>query len=338
MHLIIEKPGSFLGKHSERLRVSVKGEVATEAPLLDVEHVLVLSSGVSLSADAVQICAENGVPISFLSRTGHAYARLLAPGLTGTVRTRREQLLAYADGRGTELAKAFARGKLLNQANQLKYMSKYRKTIDTDLFWKVRDAAADVERMARYISELPDSPVDELRPSVLNLEGRGAHIYWQALATMLPAEYNWPSRETRGASDLVNMALNYGYGVLYAKIEGALILAGLDPYAGFLHVDRAGKPSMVLDAIEEFRAPVVDRTVFGLLNRGIDLSVDPESGRFDHATRRMLAEKVLERLDTGVERYEGKKHRLRTIIQSQAGRLATTLRGESRYTPFVASW
>src|SRR5438105_1811439 len=122
MHLIIEQPGSFLGKHSERLRVSVKGEVREEAPLLDVEHVLVLSSGVSLSADAVEICAENGVPISFLSRTGHAYARLLAPGLTGTVRTRREQLLAYTDLRGSTLAREFARGKLLNQANQLKYM------------------------------------------------------------------------------------------------------------------------------------------------------------------------------------------------------------------------
>lgn len=337
MHLIIEQPGSFLGKHSERLRVSVKGEVAAEAPLLDVEHVLVLTSGASLSADAVQICAENGIPISFLSRSGHAYARLLAPGLTGTVKTRREQLLAYTDERGASLAKTFAQGKLLNQANQLKYMSKYRKTVDIDLYWKVRDGAADIERVARYIEELPALPLDDLRPNVLNLEGRGAHIYWQTLATMLPGEYNWPSRETRGAADPVNMALNYGYGVLYAKIEGALILAGLDPYAGFLHVDRAGKPSMALDAIEEFRAPVVDRTVFGLLNRGIELRVDTESGRFDHATRRMLAEKVLERLE-GVERYEGKKHRLRTIIQMQAARLATYLRGEGRYEPFAAGW
>lgn len=338
MHLIIEQPGSFLGKHSERLRVSVKGAVQTEAPMLDVEHVLVLSNGVSLSADAVRICAENGVPISFLSRTGHAYARLLAPGLTGTVRTRREQLLAYADERGAMLAKTFARGKLLNQANQLKYMSKYRKAVDTDLYWKVRDAATEVERMALRIEELPDSTVDELRPHILNLEGRGAHIYWQALNVMLPTEYDWPSRETRGATDAVNMALNYGYGVLYTKIEGALILAGLDPYAGFLHVDRAGKPSMALDAIEEFRAPIVDRTIFGLLNRNVELRVETETGRFDPATRRILAEKVLERLDNGVERYEGKKHKLRTIIQSQAARLATAVRGEGRYVPFVSSW
>ncbi len=338
MHLIIEQPGSFLSKHSERLRVSLKGEVIAEAPMLDVEHILVLTSGASFSSDVVQMCAENGIPISFLSRSGQAYARLFSPGLTGTVKTRREQLLAYADGRGTALARAFAVGKLLNQANQLKYMSKYRKNVDADLYWRVRDAAADIERMARQIVELADMPLDDLRPHLLNLEGRGAHIYWRTLAAMLPDHYNWSGRETRGATDQVNMALNYGYGVLYAKVEGALILAGLDPYAGFLHVDRAGKPSMVLDAIEEFRVPVVDRTIFGLLNRGIELKLDPQTGRFDHPTRRMLAEKVLERLDTGVERYMGKKHRLRTILQMQAARLATAVRGESTYAPFVAGW
>lgn len=338
MHLIVESPGSFLGKHSERLKVSQKGQVVEEAPLLDVEHVLVLSSGVSLSADAVRLCAENGVPISFLSGTGHVYARLLAPGLTGTVRTRREQLLAYADERGSKLAKTFAHGKLLNQANQLKYMAKYRKNLDADLYWRMRDAAFDIERMARGIGELSDAPIDELRPQVLNFEGRGAHMYWRALAALLPQEYEWPSRETRGATDPVNMALNYGYGVLYTKIEGALILAGLDPYAGFLHVDRAGKPSMVLDAIEEFRVAVVDRTIFGLLNRNVELRVESETGKFDSATRRMLAERVLERLDAGVERYEGKKHRLRTIVQSQAARLSTTLRGEGHYSPFVVGW
>src|SRR5438477_161295 len=78
-----------------------------------------------------------------------------------------------------------------------------------------------------------------------------------------------PGRETRGAVDPLNSALNYGYGVLYAQVEQALILAGLDPYAGFLHADRPGKPSLVLDLIEEVRQTVVDRTVIGLVNRGM---------------------------------------------------------------------
>jgi len=57
----------------------------------------------------------------------------------------------------------------------------------------------------------------------------------------------------------VNSALNYGYGILYGQVWGAVMNAGFEPFAGFLHLDRPGKPSLVLDLIEEFRQPIVDR-------------------------------------------------------------------------------
>ncbi|MGH2523771.1 MAG: CRISPR-associated endonuclease Cas1, partial [Anaerolineales bacterium] len=134
-------------------------------------------------------------------------------------------------------------------------------------------------------------------------------------------------------------ALNYGYGVLYGQVERALVLAGLDPYAGFIHVDRPGKPSLTLDFIEEFRQPVVDRTVFGLANKGVKFEQDPEGRkRFTPETARMLAAKILDRLESA-EPYEGKRQALRTIVQSQARHLATFLRGErASYEPFVCSW
>ncbi|MCC7106763.1 MAG: CRISPR-associated endonuclease Cas1, partial [Chloroflexi bacterium] len=128
--LLVETFGAFLGKHSERLRLSVKGQTLEERPLTGLEHVLVLAGGVSLSADAVRGCAEAGVPISFVSRSGKPYAKLVTPELTGTVQTRRHQLLAFLDARGAHLAKSFARGKLLNQAALLKYMAKYRRVTD----------------------------------------------------------------------------------------------------------------------------------------------------------------------------------------------------------------
>jgi len=89
-----------------------------------------------------------------------------------------------------------------------------------------------------------------------------------------PGELGWPGREGRGAHDPLNAAFNYGYGVLYGQVERALVLAGLDPYAGFIHVDRPGKPSLTLDLIEEFRAPVVDRTILGMVNRGVAVELD----------------------------------------------------------------
>jgi CRISPR-associated protein Cas1 len=102
-------------------------------------------------------------------------------------------------------------------------------------------------------------------------------------------------------------------------------------------VDRSGKPSLALDLIEEFRAPAVDRAVLSLVNKGSPLGVD-EKGRLDDPTRKLLADKVLERLDAPV-RYAGKQTTVRSAIQAQARRLAVFLRGErGEYEPFVANW
>mgnify|MGYP005839971119 FL=1 len=81
---------------------------------------------------------------------------------------------------------------------------------------------------------------------------------------------------------------------------------------------------------------MVDRAVFGLLNRGVKLEM--EEDRLAHATRRLLAERVNERLDGEVP-YEGKKHKLRTVLASQARHIATFVRGEGKtYRPFVGRW
>lgn len=334
--LLIDEYGAFIGLHSERLRVSVKGQTMLERPLLGLEHVMVLTNGVSLSSDAVRACAERGIPISFLSRTGQPYATLLSPDLVGTVETRRQQLLAYEDERGVLLAKAFGTGKLQNQANLLKYMAKYRRVVDPPLYEDAREAALRIEAQARRIAELDGECVEEIRASAMGIEGYAATVYWDAARKLLSPELGWHGRETRGAQDLVNMALNYGYGVLYSHAERAVVLAGLDPFGGFLHEDRPGKPSLVLDLVEEFRQMVVDRTVFGLLNRGVELKA--EEGSLDRATRRLLGAKVNERLE-GQEPYRGRKLRLKSIIQTQARHVATFVRGEGKvYEPWVGRW
>ncbi len=345
-HLIVEEFGAFIGKHSERLIVTKGEEQLTQAPLLHLESVLIAGKGVSISADAVRECTERGIPIHFVSGTGTPYASLYSAGLTGTVLTRRAQLEAFKDGRGLAAAIAFASGKIQNQANLLKYMGKYRKETNPELYEELRRHVAEVldhlielGQITRYpeVSEEGRATVDDLRGELLSIEGRAAQKYWGAVKHVLPEGCGWPGREGRGAKDPVNATLNYGYGILYGQVERALVLAGLDPYAGFMHVDRPGKPSLTLDFIEEFRQPVVDRTVFGLVNKGVKLEQD-ERGLLTTETRRMLAEKILGRLES-VEPYEKKKHPLRAILQSQARHLATFLRGErAAYEPFVASW
>jgi len=345
-NLIVEEFGAFIGKHSERLIVSKGDQELAQAPLLHLESVLIAGRGVSISADAVKECAERGIPIHFVSGTGNAYASLYSSGLTGTILTRRAQLEAFRLPRGLMLSLAFAQGKLENQANLLKYIGKYRKETAPQLFDLLRERAEQIEMHARDLEQIKTLPevlsgaratIDDWRAEIMGIEGRAAQMYWDAVKHVLPAEYAWRGREGRGARDPVNSALNYSYGILYGQIERALVLAGLDPYAGFTHADRPGKPSLTLDAIEEFRPPVVDRTIFGLVNKGVKIEQD-ERGYLADDARKMIAEKILGRLEAA-EAYEKKNVPLRIIIQTQARHIATFLRGEREaYMPFGMEW
>ncbi len=336
-HLIVDEFGVYVGKHQGRLQVRKGRRVLQEAPLMHLEQVLVCGRAVSLSADAVGACAGQGIPIHFVSYRGTPYASLYAAGLTGTVQTRRAQLLAYADGRGLALARAFARAKISNQAALLRYLAKYRKGRHPDLYQELRWLAGEIEDHLAELRKLAGKTIDDVRPQLMGIEGRAARKYWQGVKQAVAVGESWPGRKGRGAKDPVNSALNYAYGILYGQIERAIVLAGLDPYAGFVHADRPGKPSLVLDLIEEFRQAAADRPVFAIFNRGTAIELD-ERGLLTRQSRRIVADKVLERLEKA-ERYERKKVPLRVVIQSQARHLATFVRGDrARYTPFLARW
>lgn len=342
-HLVVDDYGAFVGKHSGRLQVMRKGDGTpserrvADAPILHLQSVLISGRGISLSADAIEACTKEGIPIHFVDWRGQPYAALYAAGLTGTVLTRRAQLEAYKDGRGLALAKAFAHGKIENQAGFLRYASKYRKETDPELYQELRICIAEVRDHLEELRRLEAETVEEVRHQILSAEGRAAQTYWEALKQILPEEYGWPGRKTRGAGDPINSAINYGYGILYGQVERALVLAGLDPYGGFIHADRPGKPSLVFDLIEEFRQVVVDRTIVGMANKRMSLDLD-DKGRLPKDTRRSIAEKVLGRLEAK-ERYERKRQPLRNIIQSQARHIATFVRGDrDAYRPFIAKW
>jgi CRISPR-associated protein Cas1 len=338
MHLIVEQRGCFVSKHQGRLRVEKDKQRLAEAPIMHLEQLLIVSNGVGLSSDVVRVCCEEGIPIHFLNgHDGDDYGTLFASGLTGMALTKRAQLRAYEDERGLALAKAFVSGKIQSQSNMLRYAAKYRKETDADLHQALQLAATEVLDRLPAISRIAGAVEESTRAALMGAEGQSAARYWQAVATLIPAELQWPGRETQGARDPFNQALNYGYAVLRSQVRVALLLAGLEPNAGFLHADRPGKPSLTLDLIEEFRQAVVDRTLIGQVNRGFAIERDAE-GRLDAPTRKRLAEKVIERMES-TELYEGKRQPLRHILQCQARHIATFVRGERpEYAPFVMGW
>lgn len=341
--LHIAERGVFLGKHSERLTVRRGKELLAEHPLLHLEQVLITGRGVSFSTDLIEECCSRGIPITLLTPGGKPYARVASAALTATVRTRRDQVAAFQDQRGARIARGIAAGKLRNQANLLRYFGKYCKQARPQVHAVLSDAAREILLLAAEAETLTGETADAVRPSLLNREGRGGARYWQAVAALLEGKAEFKTREHRGATDPVNAALNYGYGILQSQVWTAATLAGLEPFAGFIHVDRPGKPSLVLDLMEEFRQPVVDRPLLAAWGRGWNLELETPQGEdaaapvLAQAAREAVAQRVLERLDLPVT-YTGKRFTLKNVIQLQARRLAVAVRGEADYQAFAAGW
>jgi len=306
-----------------------------EMPLFRVDEIIIGSPGVSVSADLIEACCERGIRIAFLTRRGQPFAMLSSPMLGATVAIRRAQLAAYQDRRGVELAKSIVRGKLGNQAALLKYFGKYLKSADPGAFRALDQIIAALAAGRRQAAQLDAATVDDAREALMAIEGSNGRRYWTGVRMLLPEDAQFDTREHRGAADPVNSALNYGYGILYAQVWGAIMNAGLEPFAGFLHVDRPGKPSLVLDLVEEFRQPVVDRAVIAGLSRGIQLQT--REGMLTDPSRKAVAAAVLERLETEIN-FHGRRHQLKSVIQIQARAVAGFLRGGPKYRPFAFKW
>ncbi len=306
-----------------------------EIPFFRISELIIASYGVSISTDLIKELCSRGIPITFMTPGGRPYANLTSPCLSGTVITRREQLKSYDNERGVELVKIIIAAKLKNQAHCLKYFAKYLNDRAPERYRRIRQAAHSLLRLIPQVKAANGVCIDHVRGHLLGLEGTAGRIYWEGVGGILIDGVGFNGRQHRGAIDPFNAAINYGYGILYARIWGAALNAGLEPFAGFMHVDRPGKPSLVLDLIEEFRQAVVDRSVIACFNLGREVWM--KGGLLDEASRKCIAESVNDRLETPAP-YQGQKLKVSSIIQAQARQVASFLRGGGVYKPFTMRW
>ena len=103
------------------------------------------------------------------------------------------------------------------------------------------------------IDALQGEHISDIAPTLRGWEGAAAKRYFQAISLALPLPYQFSKRSFNPAQDFFNAALNYGYGILYGKVESALIKAGIDPYMGVFHRDDYNRPALVFDIIEKYR-------------------------------------------------------------------------------------
>ncbi|MDD4878461.1 MAG: CRISPR-associated endonuclease Cas1 [Candidatus Nanoarchaeia archaeon] len=324
MQVIINQFGTFVGKKENRFTIVYK-DVKDEHSADKVDQIKILCAS-SISSEAVKLAVNNNIDIVFLGKFGEPYARIYPCKLGGTTLTRKEQAKAYLNDKGPFLVKKFLEAKLKNQLFHLKRLNKTREGA-------FLSEIAKIEANLGNFSEFPTGDMDKIRNNYLGYEGNSAAIYFSCLNQI--AKFSNRDPKSR---DIFNIALNYGYGILYSEIERACIVAGLDPYLGFLHTDRYGKPSMVLDLIEQFR-PIIDKAILKLfVQKRVDIKdlemVEQQIVLTKEGRSKIISE-VLESLNLQMS-YRGKNLSVMQIIQEQAREVARFIVGQSEnYEPFV---
>ncbi len=320
--LFIAEPGSKLCVRRGGLYVVTRdGRKITVTP--DVDQIVIASSRISVSAKALRYLARYGIDLAVLDATGYPIARLYPPYINKTVAARVAQYEKALKRFGLTIAREIVYCKIVNQAQLLKYLAKnYREP------W-LRDVGYEIDAVA---TELLAKSVDELdRDKIMGFEAHAARKYWHAVASILPQDIGFAGRDPE-AVDLFNLALNYGYGILYNVCEKALVLAGLDPYLGVLHVAKSGRPSLTLDFVEMFRPVAVDKPLIINARR---LRLEIVGGRLDYESRKRIANAILSNLDA---KYRCSKLdrllSLREHIKREAWGLARSFREGSEYKGF----
>jgi len=146
--------------------------------------------------------------------------------------------------------------------------------------------------------------------------------------------FDFNGRNRRPPRDPVNALLSLGYSILSKELTGVCYAVGLDPFLGFFHQPRFGRPALALDLMEEFRPLLSDSVAISLLNRGeiqIDDFVQSASGTFlKDSGRHAFWEAWSRRLDTEVTHPEfGYKMSYRRMLEVQARQLWRFVRGEA---------
>lgn len=334
--LVVNAYGSFVGLTQKGVTVRQQGKIIYQKPIGALAHITITGKGISLSSNLIDHCLANKISIDFFSPTGvHTGSILSNRYIENTLWNR--QACCGSEKR-VMLAQMIIMAKLKNQFNLVKYFHKYHKNSNKQLTVEYEQLSKFYSSFDKFLKTKGKVVKDEaFIAQLVAYEAQGAVKYWSYIRELLSDdEIKFERRERKGAKDIVNCMLNYGYAILYSRVWQALLKAKLNPFDSIIHVRQAGKPTFVYDVVEIFRAQVVDRIIISLVQKGISLGV--ENGMLNEETKKLLSKNVLDRLSR-YENYRGEEITMEQIINSQTKEIASYIVEESKsYKPYIAKW
>lgn len=325
MQLVINSYGSYLQKEGDLFKIKTE-EKNFEISVKKVSSILITTAAY-ITTDAIKLAIENNIDIIFLNEFGEPYARIWHSKLGSTTLIRRRQLEIAENEEGLKIALGAIRRKSFNQIGLLKKLREtrpHRYSELTHYIEKLKELSEGFDKL--------EGTLDENRKKIMGLEGTISRIYFDCLSQIMPEKYKFEGRSRNPAKDEFNCLLNYAYGVLYSRVEKACIIAGLDPYIGFLHTDNYNKKSLVFDLIENYRN-WADETVVNLF-----ASKKVKDEHFDKVPNGMTLNKEGKSLLltffndflTNSVRYNGRQIKREDTIQHDCHSLANSLIGKEK--------
>ena len=259
--LYVDEPGCAIKKTGERILVAKENEIIRDIPLIHLGQV-VISGNVNLTTPAMQTLLHEGIPVVFLSAYGRYHGALTPQVSRNSLLRRAQHRVADNAERCLALSKAFVHGKIWNMRTMLQ-RRKWRAEKGTEA--ALAPLLASIKAMHGMQKRIPRAT--ELT-QLLGMEGNASAEYFRSFAFMLKPEmgFDFERRSRRPPADATNALLSFAYSLLTADVMAAIQIVGMDPYIGFFHQVKYGKPCLALDLMEEFRPIIADSVVITLIN------------------------------------------------------------------------
>jgi CRISPR-associated protein Cas1 len=254
--LYLSEQGAKLCKESNRFIVEKDDKILLEVPDFKIDRILIFGN-IQLTPQAISHLLEIGIDVSFFTFYGRLRGTL-QPIKSKNIYLRMAQYERYYDEEfKLNLAKTIVEGKIKNSIIILERYQRNHPEID----------------FSEYIDKLNNS-IFLLKnknkvSSVRGIEGYSSSIYFEGFSRMIRRNFKFSERCRKPPKDPVNSLLSLGYTLITNEILSATAGFGFDPYIGYLHQIDYGRPSLALDIVEQFRAPVVDRFTLNLINKEI---------------------------------------------------------------------
>jgi len=250
MHIVINSYGATLQKENNLFVITSPDGKQTFPP--DIVKSISISKAARITSDAILLAIKNQVDILFVNDMGMPEGRVWSVQYGSISNIRKAQLDFLYSTKALTWVKELISHKIDCQVALLLALQPDSKQLrQYNLF---KSAINSMEDYKRKIDQVAAGYVSDVAPSIRGWEGAAGKKYFACIALLMPESFAFENRDRQPACDRFNAMLNYAYGMLYGKVEGALIKAGIDPYVGIFHRDEYNRPALVFDVIENYRA------------------------------------------------------------------------------------